>query len=101
MAAFQVERLWILKALGSDGYLDFLRTAAARSSQRFAVACNLIAGGLVAGGAAALWLVNPDPGHDWGFWFAAGLALYAIINAYDRSRATSRLFVARGSARAI
>jgi len=101
MAAFNMERLWILKALGSEGYLDFLRSAAAGSTRRFAIACNLIAGALVAASAAALWLVTSGPESDWAWWFAAGLGLYALMNAYERSRAASRLFSSTASSGAI
>ncbi len=100
LAAFNVERLWILKALGSDGYLALLQTAAAGSTLRFAIACNVIAGALVAAGAAALWLVTSGPESDWAWWFAAGLGLNALMNAYDRSRAASRIFSSRAASQA-
>jgi hypothetical protein len=48
VAAFQVERLWLVQAAGSEAYLAFLRQAALRSSPRAAVLCNLGSAFLVA-----------------------------------------------------
>jgi hypothetical protein len=101
MAAFNIERLWILKSLGSEGYLGLLRAAVTHSSRRFAIVCNVVAGLLVASSAGALWLVTPNAESDWGWRFAAGLGLYGLINSYERSRAASRLFPSEKASGAI
>jgi hypothetical protein len=92
LAAFQVERLWLLRASGSETYLAFLRQAASQSTRSAAILCNLSAGVLVAASAGALWLVSPNPEQDWGYWYALGLGMYALINGYERSRAAARIF---------
>jgi energy-converting hydrogenase Eha subunit A len=91
LTAFQVERMWLIRGLGTEPYLSLMRRAAAKSSRQAIVLSNLGAGLLLVISASALWFTQPNPTRDWGFWFAAGLAVYAVLNGYARTRAVLRL----------
>jgi hypothetical protein len=71
-------RLWTMRALGEEKYLEFIYLAARSGKLSHAIAGLLVSQMFLALVALLLLLLSPDPDVYWGFWIALGILLYAF-----------------------
>ncbi len=89
-------RLWTMRALGEEKYLEFLHLAARSGNLSHAIAGLLVSQMFLAlVGLLLLWL-SPDPSVDWGFWIALGILAYAFAMTVHGCLFLRRIFRAAG-----
>ena len=71
-------RLWTMRALGEEKYLEFLYLAARSGKLSHAIAGLLVSQMFLAIVGLLLLALSPDPAADWGFWIALGILTYVF-----------------------
>jgi hypothetical protein len=86
-----------VRTYGEKEYRDFLLEMARRSKLSHALGALWGSAFFLALAGAVLLMLCPEP-DEWGFWFAIGILLYAIIIVFHGSLAFIRIFkIARKS----
>jgi hypothetical protein len=92
VSASNTAKIWFARAFGETEYRDLLIRMAKKSKLSHALAGALVSAAFIALSGLVLLYLSPNPNRDWGFWFAAGILLYAFIIALYGSLYFVRLF---------
>lgn len=89
-----IGKIWFARAYGETEYRELLLQVARKSKLSHAIAGTIVSASFLALAGLVLLYLAPDPDHDWGYWFALGLILYAIIIGLYGSLFFRRIFKA-------
>jgi hypothetical protein len=96
VSASNISRLWVIRAVGEGAYRELVTGWLRRTRPRAVFGGTLVSAGFVLLCGLVLMFFYPDPGFDWGFWFALGIVTYGLAMAlhgchfYWRLRRRSR-----------
>ena len=76
IAANNLDRLWLTRALGETRFRAVLDEAARAGRLKLAIVSFLGAGLLISCGGGALMVLSRGGNLDWSYWFGLGLVLY-------------------------
>jgi hypothetical protein len=79
VSAANTSKIWFIRAYGEGEYYELLLRLARKTRLSSALIPMIVAAGFTAVIGLVLLLLSPDPGHDWGYWFAFGFLVYAFI----------------------
>jgi hypothetical protein len=91
VAAQNLSRAWMMRALGEEEYLAFTRRAFAKARPALVYGSIAVSSSLIAGAGLLLLLFYPED-DAWAHWFALGIVLYAGAIALHGSLAARRSF---------
>jgi hypothetical protein len=97
VSASNLSRAWVMRSVGEEEYLAFMRGAFARARPRLVYGSIAVSGALTASAGLLLMLFYPDP-EAWAHDFALGIVLYAAALVLHSTVHARRMFRAAASA---
>lgn len=91
VSASNTSKIWFMRTYGEMEYRELVLSLARKSKLSHAVACVLGSASFTFLVGFILMFLSPDP-HEWGYWFAAGIMVYAVVVAFHGSLYCIRLF---------
>jgi hypothetical protein len=85
-------KIWSMRGLGEDKYLEFLYAAARAGKLSHAIAGLLVSLMFLALVALLLLFLSPDPNRYWGFWIAMGMLVYVFARVVHGTLFLRRIF---------
>ena len=92
VSASNFSKVWLMRGMGEDAYMEMLLCNARRTRLRHAIAGVLASAFFIALAGCVLLILIPT--RSWGFPFGLGIILYAVIQALYGSLSSARIFKA-------
>ncbi len=92
VSASNTGKVWFVRAYGESAYLELLLSVARKSRLSHALVPTIVAALFIALVGLTMMLFCPDPTKDWGYWFGAGVIVYAVAIGFHGSMFFIRLF---------
>ena len=77
VSASNIGKIWFVRSIGEDQYIEILYNAVRRGKLWHALVCVVLSSFFIGLTGFTLLLLEPEPEFDWGFWFAFGIMSYA------------------------